>query len=100
MDDYVNITDELVPFALGQMKLEDACANAYRLFINTIETNTYTCSICNKVIYPKTIVNEHGIFIENDYNEIRGKGDSILKRNVCSECLKKQDNKNNNFTSR
>lgn len=57
--------------------------NATELFIKTFESEIFICKRCGETIFPKTTVNEHGIFIESSRAEIVG---GRLISNVCDEC--------------
>lgn len=82
----INVCDALALFFSGDESLDEALENATELFIKTFESEIFICKRCGKTIFPKTTVNEHGIFIESSRAEIRGGKCSRLVGNVCDEC--------------
>lgn len=86
----INVCDALAPFFSGDESLDEALENATELFIETFEGEIFICKRCGETIFPKTTVNEHGIFIESSRAEIRGgKGNCRIERDICDECAKK-----------
>lgn len=85
-----NITDPLAPYLRGEISWEDAVADAYDLYRNTLEREIFICESCGRTIYPEVITNEHRIFIIGSRAELRGgKGNHCIQRNICEECAKK-----------
>lgn len=85
-----NVADALAPFFSGDKQLDEAIANACKLFLKTFEDETFMCKGCGEIIFPKVTVNEHGIFIESGRAEIRGgKENYCIERDICEECVKK-----------
>lgn len=85
-----NITDTLAPFFSGGKQLDEAIADACKLFLKTFEDETFICKGCGEIIFPKVTVNKHGIFIESSRAEIRGgKGNYCIERDICGGCVKK-----------
>lgn len=85
-----NITDALASFFSGDKQLDEAIADACKLFLKTFENETFMCKGCGEIIFPKVTVNEHGIFIESSRAELRGgKGNNCIAVDVCDECIKK-----------
>lgn len=83
----MNVADELTPFFLGKEGLDTAVARAADLFLQLYESGTFVCDVCGETIYPKVLVNCHGIFVESTKSEIRGGlGNYVLKKNVCESC--------------
>ena len=83
-----NVADTLAPFFSGDKQLDEAVANARKLFLKTFEDETFVCKGCGEIIFPKVTVNEHGIFIESSRAEIRGgKGNHCIEKDVCEECV-------------
>ena len=90
-----NVADALAPFFSGDKQWDEAIADAYKLFLKTLEDETFMCKGCGKIISPKITVNEHGIFIESSRAEIGGgKENYCIERDICEECVKKVRIKN------
>ena len=86
----VNLADSLLPYFAGDKQLDEAIADASIFFIRAFENETIICKGCGEIIFPKVTVNEHGIFIESNRDEVRGgKRNYCIEKEVCEECLKK-----------
>lgn len=89
-----NITDALVPYFEGKVSWEKGVSEACELFQKTFESATFICESCGEIIFPKVIMNEHGIFIESKRTDIRGsKGNQCIKKNICKDCVRKMSMK-------
>lgn len=52
--------------------------------------SSYICSICGKPVFPTVCIERNEILINTHKNQIRGgKGNNILKDNVCDKCVEK-----------
>lgn len=82
-----NVADALALFFSGDKQLDEAIVDACKLFLKTFEGETFICKGCGEIIFPKVTVNEHGIFVSDTRNEIRGGlANRLLKQNICEKC--------------
>lgn len=55
--------------------------------LEVYKKSTYICSICGNIIFPEVSFNDGHININSESCELRGgKGNKVLKRNVCEHC--------------
>lgn len=81
------VTDNLSSYFAGKASLEDALQDATETFLTSYNSGTFVCSLCGNIVYPKVTTDEHGIFISDTRNEIRGGlANRLLKQNICEKC--------------
>ena len=81
------VTDSLSSYFAGKASLKNALQDAMEAFLTSYNCGTFVCSLCGNIVYPKVTTNEHGIFISDTRNEIRGGfANKLLKQNVCEKC--------------
>ena len=55
--------------------------------------STYICSVCGNIIFPEVDFDDGHINIHSESCDLRGgKGNKVLKKNVCEHCRKKISN--------
>lgn len=81
------VTDNLSSYFAGKASLEDALQDATETFLTSYNSGTFVCSLCGNIVYPKVTIDEHGIFVSDTRNEIRGGlANRLLKQNICEKC--------------
>lgn len=81
------VTDNLSSYFAGKASLEDALQDAVETFLTSYNSDTFRCSLCGNIVYPKVTTDAHGIFISSNRNEIRGGfANKPLKQNICEKC--------------
>lgn len=81
------VTDNLSSYFSGKASLEDALQDTTETFLASYISGTFVCSLCGNIVYPKVTTDEHGIFVSDTRNEIRGGiANRLLKRNICEKC--------------
>lgn len=81
------VTDNLSSYFAGKASLENALQDTVKAFVDGLNRGTFVCSLCGNIVYPKVTTNEHGIFISDTRNEIRGGfANKPLKQNICEKC--------------
>lgn len=81
------VTDNLSSYFAGKASLENALQDTAKAFVDGLNRGTFVCSLCGNIVYPNVTTNEHGIFISDTRNEIRGGlANRLLKQNICEKC--------------
>lgn len=85
-----SITGPLALYIRGEISWDGAVADAYNLYCNTLEHETFVCENCGETIYPEVVTNGDNILIISNRAELRGgKGNRCIQRNICEKCVKK-----------
>ena len=51
------------------------------------KSETFVCSVCGEIVFPRVIENDGNISVENNRAELRGGiGNCLLRGNVCEKC--------------
>lgn len=62
-------------------------ASSFDIVLLAFKSETFVCSVCGEIVFPKVIESDGNVFIETTRAELRGGiGNRLLRGDVCEKC--------------